>query len=364
METFSDLGSAPESVIRRVLAVDPNNGRCLVENCSPNRGIEYHPVLPQKYWRNSSLLEALEWYWNMRKDGLNFETRRNMFAAGGAVHRMYAAGRWVLVPDEPIVQVYHGALLAAGLFATRETFPFIPDSDSFTYRLIPLQDMDDIAFIHQADTTLPPTPDAFTIHLHPFSTLPAFASHIHPKFVIVSAGLQLSRMKSDNRNALTATYPILTRILEVYLAWTCVPVDGKADPSYYPPYDPDTNTSDTDEGNGGDNHDGTATEKGRYSYPRKSKKARQGPPAPNRSRAANPVEAQHDAVDDESPASPSPASKRTNKKSSNLSRASVGEHTRLTIGESGWTKATLVDWSRDCRLPDLGGVGDGVVRQA
>ncbi|TFK19818.1 hypothetical protein FA15DRAFT_157931 [Coprinopsis marcescibilis] len=89
MESFSDLDSTPESrieddgrisVIRRVQAVDPNGGRCLVENCSPARIVEYCHVVPRKLWRDTQLLDSLEWFWRMRKNTLNLETRRNIFA--------------------------------------------------------------------------------------------------------------------------------------------------------------------------------------------------------------------------------------------------------------------------------------------
>ncbi|KXN85948.1 Pre-mRNA-splicing factor brr2 [Leucoagaricus sp. SymC.cos] len=176
-----DIDSTPGSRIvhhacpnikERVQAVDPNGGRCLVENCSSTRAIQYYHLVPRNVWTDSGILDALEWHWNMRANTLNLDTRRNVFPAGASVHHMLDTGRWVLVPEEAIVQQYYDALDPILKSAERARFPIIPDCNDFQYTLIPIKDMEDIAFTRQMATGGPPVPDNFVTHLFPYNTFP------------------------------------------------------------------------------------------------------------------------------------------------------------------------------------------------
>ncbi|TFK19914.1 hypothetical protein FA15DRAFT_673994 [Coprinopsis marcescibilis] len=137
---------------------------------------------------------SLEWFWGMRKNTLNLETPQNIFPVGSSIHRMYDAGQWIMVPEEHIVQTYYDALNKEPALADRGSFPLIPNRNDFVYRLIPLKDMDDIMLIRQNYTSTPLAPGSFTVHVAPFSTFPTFVSHIHPKFVILSAGHRLAQV--------------------------------------------------------------------------------------------------------------------------------------------------------------------------
>lgn len=69
----------------------------------------------------------------------------------------------------------------------------------------------------------------WTIHTHPFNTLPLLKSHLHPKYVIFDAGRKLGVLaKSD-------THFVNKTILAEYGAWKReLPDITQEDPSYFP----------------------------------------------------------------------------------------------------------------------------------
>ncbi|KAH7924209.1 hypothetical protein BV22DRAFT_522958 [Leucogyrophana mollusca] len=102
MDIDNTLGSRIVDYVRPstkecVQAVDSDEGRCLVENCSPTHGIEYYQLLSRKHWQNADLvydpktnptlvpppirhqLDSLEWHWNLRANTLNLDARCNVF---------------------------------------------------------------------------------------------------------------------------------------------------------------------------------------------------------------------------------------------------------------------------------------------
>jgi hypothetical protein len=71
------------------------------------------------------------------------------------------------------------------------------DCEDFRYRLIPVMDMDDVAFMQQNEVSGTRSPTHFTVHVYPFNTLPVLVSHIHPKFVIMATADAVSSQKDD-----------------------------------------------------------------------------------------------------------------------------------------------------------------------
>ncbi|KAH7920461.1 hypothetical protein BV22DRAFT_1133048 [Leucogyrophana mollusca] len=264
-----------QSTKERVQAVDPNEGRCLVENCSSTRSIEYCHLLSRKSRQNATLLESLEWHWNMRVNILNLDTRRNVFPAGPSAHHMHDTARWLLLPEAAIVQQYYDTLQSQ-VYNVRERFPVIPDRNDTEYRLTPIKDMKGNAFMgrHATPEDFPPT------------TLP----HIHPKFTIVVAGMQLSTLQPEEVSALADPFHIMPKITTLYRAWTTPrPANAQENDSYWPPYNPsDDDTEDNDDNDGGDDpkdkddHD-VVTEKGRY-HGGTRKRVRDVPPTENHPR--------------------------------------------------------------------------------
>ncbi|KXN90286.1 hypothetical protein AN958_04427 [Leucoagaricus sp. SymC.cos] len=381
MDIDSTLGSrivhhASPNIKERVQAVDPNGGRCLVENCSSTRAIEYYHLVPRKLWTNSGILDALEWRWNMRANTLNIDTHCNVFPAGASVHHMFDTGRWVLVPKEAIVQQYYNALHPILKSAERARFPIIPDRNDFQYTLIPIKDMEDIAFTRQTATGAPPVPEDFVTHLFPYNTFPFLVSHIHPKFAIVSAGAQLLCMPPDRRDALLQSFPRLLNIIVLHQAWTFpLPMNYKEDDSFWPPYDTSDDDGNEDDDEGDDPKDkdykDAATEKGRYrgTHKRAREESPTGKPPHTRASNRQPGEVDEYGKIEDSDCDTlmtkkgrytggyqrrkqnrhemagerlSASGKR--KRSCGLSRVTVGEHTRK-VGKMEWNEDALRNWS-------------------
>ncbi|KAF8992479.1 hypothetical protein BDQ17DRAFT_1546441 [Cyathus striatus] len=218
---FATLSRIPEqcdydSIRKRVNAVDPNEGRCLVENCSDS--IEYCHVLPRKLMQRDRLLDSLEWNWFMRKGDLNLDTRFNIFPASESVGKMFNNYKWILVPDETIVEKIFRAVLFRSEIRSDPFMSF--EGEQFEYRLLPIADMDDVTFTRKNDTATTQQPGTFTAHRFPFETLPKLVSHIHPKFVVAAAGYFLYGVAGDRAIAAYKKYEILQVIGEIYLLWS------------------------------------------------------------------------------------------------------------------------------------------------
>lgn len=80
----------------RVLDADPHKGRCLIENCNPTRAVEFAHCYPRSLTKESARVSSfsemlntilsfscqmtrLEYWWNMKYQTLNLDTRYNIF---------------------------------------------------------------------------------------------------------------------------------------------------------------------------------------------------------------------------------------------------------------------------------------------
>ncbi|KAF8992489.1 hypothetical protein BDQ17DRAFT_1432339 [Cyathus striatus] len=263
----------------RVADSDPNKGRCLVENCSSTRSIEHCHVIPRKFWKLDTVLDSLEWNWNLKKGDLNLDTRYNIFCAGSSVHKMFDKHRWILLPDQWVVDAYERHI-SDPKGCERCDFPTFEDANDFEYKIIPIHEMEEVAFTRQkTNFSTPLGPESFTIYTYPFETFPKVNSHIHPKFVIVSIG-DLLESHPDITEDITVKYPILGRISDIYNAWVDdVPDDANQDKTYH---DSDGDDSDSDlndeDYEGSDKGRQPPTEKGRG--PSGIKRPRQDSPTP------------------------------------------------------------------------------------
>jgi len=157
-------------------------------------------------------------------------------------------------------------------------------------------------------------------------------------------------MSEDDFEAIVKTFPILADILQIYSTW-CVGIDyqlEKEETSFWPPHDPGANddSSDDNENDGDDPNDkdyGSRTEIGRIG----SRKRRMAePPTPSRPRSSRMRRARNEPMESDHA---SRALKR--KKSSNLSRTSLIDHTQQ-MGKIGWDKDALMEWSSNCEHLD------------
>ncbi|KAK7691023.1 hypothetical protein QCA50_006126 [Cerrena zonata] len=105
---------------------------------------------------------------------------------------MHDMHMWFFLPDQDVVERFH-QLLTQGRDGSwkavaGQDLPYRDDEGkeaNFKYRLQPMPDqMLDIPILRQDQLPAPGTaalPNMFTIHTHPFTTLPPLESHVHPK---------------------------------------------------------------------------------------------------------------------------------------------------------------------------------------
>ncbi|EKM76574.1 hypothetical protein AGABI1DRAFT_131129 [Agaricus bisporus var. burnettii JB137-S8] len=201
-----------------------NQRRCLIENCPNERAVQYCHLFAKEWTKDENLMTSLEWFWRLKHRELNLDTRYNIFFAGASLHVLHNNDSWGLLPPEDSINQYYNKLRIIGVtpFAHRETFPIIPNG-VFSYRLIPLKaSMRSICIARQENHALdqPVATTDFKFHVYPFDELPEIRSHIHPKFAIVELGRKLSELCADTLISLFDSFPVLSSVLAIFVAWT------------------------------------------------------------------------------------------------------------------------------------------------
>ncbi|KAL0945125.1 hypothetical protein HGRIS_004278 [Hohenbuehelia grisea] len=295
----------------RVVLASPTKARCLIENVDPSKSVQCCHLIPRKFTQYDSKMTSLEWYWGMRRNSLNLDTRYNVFMCGSTLHNMQDAGRWALLPSEEIIQQYFNALEVIGLqrYAVRGSLPDIPN-DIFVYRLLPLQDMRKIhityetprpdpvpeeeeAVAHDDETDTEESAPVFdlSVHFYPFKSMPNLMSHIHPKFAIFALGRTLAALPPDVKISLVKKTKVLTQVLELHRAWLePLPATAETDQEFNksPPDDDDdfNSGSDRDDPKDGNYSDDASdhTKPRRLAFKRKAMSSPSPSPASRQSR--------------------------------------------------------------------------------
>ncbi|KAL0959459.1 hypothetical protein HGRIS_011172 [Hohenbuehelia grisea] len=205
----------------RVDSVDPNQGRCLIENCLKFREVEYCHVIPRSFTKFTDNMTNLEWYWGLRHSTLNLDTRRNILLAGSSLHGLHDNHRWGLLPPDDVINKYANNIDEEEHYQRGSVE--VPDG-VFSYRLIPLHPGMETIGIHRQ---LGHEPDnlTFTTHVFLFDQLPPLQCHIHPKFAIYEFGSKLVGLAAEMRAELFERWPILDKIALIYRAWDAPPTE-------------------------------------------------------------------------------------------------------------------------------------------
>ncbi|KAH6890706.1 hypothetical protein BKA70DRAFT_1234566 [Coprinopsis sp. MPI-PUGE-AT-0042] len=243
-----------EGSFLRAAEADPNDQRCLIENFPKQRAVQLAHVLPRGLVGNGEIMSRLEWNWNLRRGTLNLDTRGNIFFLGASMKLLYENGQWALLPEDRIIDQYY-AKLSAGFSTPRSEFPIISET-SYTYRLIALSGMEDIALMRQ--TTHPAKAKGVETHLHPYHDFPKIVSHIHPKFAIMGFAHNAETIESSALRNLCKALPIVKKLMALSCCWKRMlpPRDTlQADPTYVDP-----ELVELDEDGYDDNSDGYETD--------------------------------------------------------------------------------------------------------
>ncbi|KAF9037563.1 hypothetical protein BJ165DRAFT_1501840 [Panaeolus papilionaceus] len=216
-----------DAAIKRAQASDPNSQRCLIENCSKSQAVALAHVFSRESLTH--LVDGLEWSWAMKKGTLNLDTRHNIFFLSASMHELYKDKKWALLPDKDTVYRYFDEQNLIPL--RRNQFPTI-EGETFQYKLLPVQEMEDVYIARQAINV---AGASVVVHEYPFDDLPIVTSHVHPKYVILHLGQLLSNRQIITRKALIQQIPWLKDVRSLFSRWTLVQGGAEDEPSYMPP---------------------------------------------------------------------------------------------------------------------------------
>ncbi|PPR01853.1 hypothetical protein CVT24_001741 [Panaeolus cyanescens] len=221
------LETITTATLKHAEKCDYNKKRCLIENCSPSKAVGMAHIWDRQ--TKSSIVEALEWGWGMRKGSLNLDTSRNILFLGASLHELYKNRKWALVPEESVVRQYLYKSFDLPLW--RNDFRDI-QGETFKYTFQPIQDMEDIYVARQSTDD----PQEVAVHEYPFETFPVLTSHVHPKYVILHLGdILCSGLERSARRRILEKYPWLALVESLYLRWVAyLPEDADQDPTYVP----------------------------------------------------------------------------------------------------------------------------------
>ncbi|KAF8445086.1 hypothetical protein L210DRAFT_3758925 [Boletus edulis BED1] len=283
--------SVSDEAKKRVLAVDPHKGRCLIENCNPARAVKFAHCYPRRLTKDSAQMASLEYWWDMKYCTLNLDTRYNIFPGmplpldlskgsfhlvfllvNASLHHMFDKPNtfpsWTLLPTDEVIMKFWNTLERGEdrqLHASRGKFPIFSDQ-LFRYRLITLPEgmLKGCVITRQHTVTGDDTPslDHFCLYAYPFHDYPIVESHLRPHFVILEAGRKLKQLPLEYIPGLFAQYPILVQVSNLYASWTAaISRHVLADENFNPPPSQE-DSEDEDE-------DDNKTVRGRYNNPPK-----------------------------------------------------------------------------------------------
>ncbi|KAF7983060.1 hypothetical protein HWV62_23957 [Athelia sp. TMB] len=248
------IGFLPNAKKALVRTAAPRGGRCLVENIAEDYAVEFVHYIPRSLsWRDSEMMSNLEWWWNISKNTLNFDTRHNIFPLGTALHILFSKNEWLLLPEEHVVDSYYTKCRRVNGEWETERASFSPNIEPvFLYTLVPMPSKMTSMWISRLDTI--PTANSplqashVSTHVHPFQTLPLLNSHLRPHFVIFEAGRRLQALSPIVLFEFMRQNPLLEKIACIYHAWVKIPPEGaEKDESFVPPSPPSDEYSETDE---------------------------------------------------------------------------------------------------------------------
>ncbi|KAJ7450037.1 hypothetical protein B0H11DRAFT_324935 [Mycena galericulata] len=204
-ERKSTKSSIAPTAKRLATAADPNGGICLLTNAPhPDCSRQFCHVIARR--TINRILTILEWWWQMAYWTLYIDTRFNIVPLRADWHLPMDADEWTLVPHHTLISslvAWNQAVYerdSTGYNKNNRT----PISESytqteFTYYFLGLSENMKKVALHRYPKDFDPT--AVACHLHPFSTLGPLTSHIHPHFVVYSAGKKLSDLSLQKSGA-------------------------------------------------------------------------------------------------------------------------------------------------------------------
>ncbi|KII86409.1 hypothetical protein PLICRDRAFT_289557 [Plicaturopsis crispa FD-325 SS-3] len=182
-DTTANDGTVPSDVLARMQLVETRIDRCLITNTLDT--VEFAYCVPRE--PKASLLDSLEFAWNMESGTLNTDSRYNIFPVSAELRSRFETGDWVLLPTVQQVETYW----ASGSIPIGRHFPDIPNG-VFEYTLLAQRRMKGFPIrqyprLGSADDATTPD-EQHRAHEYPYEELGVMRLHLHPRFVIWNLG--------------------------------------------------------------------------------------------------------------------------------------------------------------------------------
>ncbi|KAJ3517192.1 hypothetical protein NMY22_g14014 [Coprinellus aureogranulatus] len=365
---------------RRAEGADVSKQRWTIENSPEDQMVELAYVFKREHSGDSKMMRSLEYIWGMREGTLNLDTRRNIFFVGKVLHKLYKEGKWVLCPEESILDMFlskprPGNFRGSPLF--RSGFPnltcLVQDA-TYKYTFFPLTEMSDRLLRETRGNQ--PGPGDMQAHPPPYTTLPAVASHVHPKFALLRFSQRIVLGQRDPYiRQLLNTNRIVQKAALLFPSWNRImlPLSAATDPTFvaqhpanrrksHPQHGSQTNGSADDVGDG-EVQANISSRSDEYDQEVGSSNV-----TSESGDEEGDIESDADEVfsDNDSNATPPrrvwypppppifppprPRHKRpaTHSNASDIDCRPQEKHRKMNTEETGWTKASITQWARAC----------------
>ncbi|PPQ74142.1 hypothetical protein CVT24_012835 [Panaeolus cyanescens] len=204
------LPPVPHAARESAARFGPSEQRCLIENRYKDTTVELAHVLDRQFTTEKQIMDSIEWAWGLRKGSLNLDTSRNIFFLDSSIFELYKTRKWILVPEESVVDRYLNKKNRPLLRPEMQKLQF--EDTVYKYTFVPVSHMEDIVLARQSTDN----PSEVILHEYPFDNMPTLISHVDPKFVILQSGSVLScSLAPGSGQNLT----ILQKILRLYMTW-------------------------------------------------------------------------------------------------------------------------------------------------
>ncbi|KAJ7031727.1 hypothetical protein C8F04DRAFT_677256 [Mycena alexandri] len=191
----------------RVVALDPYGGICLLTGAlKPRKSRQFCHIVARR--TSAEVLTMLEWWWQLAYWTLYIDTRYNILILMANWHLAMDGHEWTFVPHHQLIT---NVLVWARAVIEQDPTGYNKDArtpisesyghqTNFLYYMLPLdEDMEEVV-IHRYPAPVEGAafdPTAIIPHLHPFTTIGPLTSHMHPHFVIFSAGQKLTDLRAN-----------------------------------------------------------------------------------------------------------------------------------------------------------------------
>ncbi|PPQ76978.1 hypothetical protein CVT24_009484 [Panaeolus cyanescens] len=220
--TAKKLAARDRAVAIRVKAVAPKGSSCIILHRSNstlmNVGIQLCHCFGRANSFNDILMRSIEFRWGMDHGSLSLDSRWNCIFIVSDFHAMFDNGAWCLVPSIATLRSYESATTndindeqahrnRGALFRGKELMSVMQknnillDGDEtapkyHVYTLLALNPEMELTPILRYNQPIPRKQSDFTLYTFPFKDdddqCLQIKSHLHPKFVILSLGKQLT----------------------------------------------------------------------------------------------------------------------------------------------------------------------------